>query len=371
MRQRPGDGYWEIDCGVVAGSSKRLRYTRKTYQEAHALAATLRTQRTQFGAAAAKLTPEQFIDAAAAYDTLTKHGSKITLLECVTAHIVDRDPSTPNEECQSLQHAIVARIADMESGNRRARSIQSAESRLRRFMGATGDRFLPHITAAAVTAALDDLGATNPVTRKGYIADLRAFFTFCIKRGWIHKSPMEGITMPKVDHKAIEFMRAGDVERFLHSFAHRYPKQSYIAAIGFFTGMRTSELMQIHNGCYSQAGLSIAVTSQMAKTRQQRFIPMSGNLIQWWKVNDATDLYAAKLGFEICRRSVCASLKLDWPANCMRHTFATYHYAMHQNAALTCAQMGNSHDVMMTHYRGLASREEAEKFWSIVPPAGG
>ena len=55
----------------------------------------------------------------------------------------------------------------------------------------------------------------------------------------------------------------------------------------------------------------------------------------------------------------------DWP----RHTYATMYFAQHQNRDKLAAQMGHTgaSGVLEKHYKGLATKEQAERFWAIVP----
>jgi hypothetical protein len=54
----------------------------------------------------------------------------------------------------------------------------------------------------------------------------------------------------------------------------------------------------------------------------------------------------------------------------MRHSFGSYHYALHGNPLETSRQLGHkSNDqVLFDHYRALATKEQGEAFFSIVPP---
>jgi hypothetical protein len=53
--------------------------------------------------------------------------------------------------------------------------------------------------------------------------------------------------------------------------------------------------------------------------------------------------------------------------NGLRHSFITYHMAMHANENLTSAEAGNSPQMIHEHYRALATKAEAEKWFNIVP----
>lgn len=56
-----------------------------------------------------------------------------------------------------------------------------------------------------------------------------------------------------------------------------------------------------------------------------------------------------------------------WPQDCLRHTAASYAMARDRNAAIVADRLGNSADVLLTHYRELVSKEAALAFWEIKP----
>jgi hypothetical protein len=55
--------------------------------------------------------------------------------------------------------------------------------------------------------------------------------------------------------------------------------------------------------------------------------------------------------------------------NGLRRAFVTYHFALHSNENLTAALAGNSPRMIHAHYRGLATRAEAEKWFMVKPEA--
>jgi hypothetical protein len=61
------------------------------------------------------------------------------------------------------------------------------------------------------------------------------------------------------------------------------------------------------------------------------------------------------------------SLKIPTRKNGLRHAFCTYHYALHANENLTAAQAGNSPAMIHAHYKGLATKVEAEKWFNVTP----
>ena len=53
----------------------------------------------------------------------------------------------------------------------------------------------------------------------------------------------------------------------------------------------------------------------------------------------------------------------------MRHSFGTYHFALHGDPLKTSVEMGHKtgDDVLFEHYRSLAKKDEAKEYFNIFP----
>ena len=116
----------------------------------------------------------------------------------------------------------------------------------------------------------------------------------------------------------------------------------------------------------------IRVRPETSKTRRARLVDVSPNLATWLlKYYRATGpVSPSPVTVKRHRDDVMEELKMkrwipDWP----RHTYATMHFAEHQNRDLLAAQMGHTgaSGVLEKHYKGLATKEQAARFWAIVP----
>ena len=57
----------------------------------------------------------------------------------------------------------------------------------------------------------------------------------------------------------------------------------------------------------------------------------------------------------------------NWPQDGLRHSFASYHLAKHQNAPQTSLQMGHtSPQMLFNHYRNLVLAGDADRYWSLT-----
>ena len=65
--------------------------------------------------------------------------------------------------------------------------------------------------------------------------------------------------------------------------------------------------------------------------------------------------------------NLCGRAKVTRKANGLRHAFCSFHFALHSNENLTAAQAGNSPAMIHAHYKGLATKAEAEKWFAVAP----
>jgi hypothetical protein len=60
---------------------------------------------------------------------------------------------------------------------------------------------------------------------------------------------------------------------------------------------------------------------------------------------------------------------MEWPENCMRHSFVSYRLADTGNAAQTALESGHDQAVLFQHYRELVRPKDAALYWQIMPSA--
>jgi hypothetical protein len=72
-------------------------------------------------------------------------------------------------------------------------------------------------------------------------------------------------------------------------------------------------------------------------------------------LRDRLDAAKARAGFK------------SWPANAMRHSYASYRLADCHDAARVSLEMGNSPQIIFAHYRELVKPKDAKSYWQIKP----
>lgn len=56
---------------------------------------------------------------------------------------------------------------------------------------------------------------------------------------------------------------------------------------------------------------------------------------------------------------------LEWPANCLRHSFDFYHLAHYKDTVQTAFLMGTSPRLLYETYANQVSRRDAAKWWEL------
>lgn len=133
-------------------------------------------------------------------------------------------------------------------------------------------------------------------------------------------------------------------------------------ALGLFAGVRPMEIERLSwnnilNGF-------IEITADKAKTRQRRLISIADNLQQW--LNLGGELPVTNKRNRITK--LISYIGLNWKPDIMRHSFASYHFALHMSPDKTAFELGHRDTKMLfRHYRELVSTEDAQKYWNIRP----
>lgn len=264
----------------------------------------------------------------------------------------------------------VDRYIDMKEGaGLRERTITEVKTHLGRLVEDVGAEMIGAVTTADILAWLDgkQLGGT---TRNNHRRTLRGLWNWCMKAGLATSNPTEGVPVVKLDDQLPSVFRPYQVLRFMRAVERLTPEMTAYYALGFFAGIRPAELARLK---WSAISDHIHIGSDVAKTRQQRYVDIVPNLAVWIdKCRGGEFVCPFRTGGPISRRLPTllpmAKIGEEWPADVARHSFATYHLALHKDAGRTSHQMGHSNaNMLYSHYRNLATVAEAENYFLIRP----
>ena len=157
--------------------------------------------------------------------------------------------------------------------------------------------------------------------------------------------------------------------------------------LGLFCGIRTEELKKLEwkDIRMDEKQPFVVISSRIAKKRRIRNVDIPPNALTWLKVcrkksgavarNEYISDYQKRFrnlqrlaGFgEWIQKGDKRIWKSTWKENSIRHSFGSYHYALHGDSMLTSRLMGHKEGdaVLFEHYRALVSSESAEKFFNL------
>lgn len=141
-------------------------------------------------------------------------------------------------------------------------------------------------------------------------------------------------------------------------------------AIGGLAGLRTQEVLRLTWEDVWRVAGHIEVTASKAKTRQRRLVEMGPALAAWlqpFRRFTSGSLWSSteSMYVKTCR-ALWEKAGVTRKANGLRHSFCSFAYVIH-GENWTAQQAGTSPAMIHGHYKGLATKKEAEAWFAVKP----
>jgi len=157
---------------------------------------------------------------------------------------------------------------------------------------------------------------------------------------------------------------------------HEWPSwfQAWLVA-GAFGGLRTREIFAVNNSAIDWEYDEIVIRREDAK-QGEAARPRSATIYEPLKRHmprgDADKALVhgwSKKKWKPVIREACQVIgiqgPLEWPSNCLRHSFASYHLAHYKDTVQTAFLMGTSPRLLYETYANQVSRRDAAKWWML------
>lgn len=384
-RQAPG-GY---PCFMVANyaSGKRRFDSYATESDALEAAGRLARQLSERDVVAAAMTNEQAADYAAAVQTLAPFNLALPATVSTLAECLKLVGDLPNLHAAAKFYAarhktvtpkpvadVVAELVSVkEQRGASARYLQDLRFRLGRFADAFR-KDACNVTTAEVQTWLDSQ-KLSPQSYQNNRRVAHLFFEFAVARGFAHDNPVAATENVKVNGGNVEVFTPSELPSLL---AAASPDFLPCLAVGAFAGLRSAEIERLEWNDMRLAERCIVVGADKAKTASRRVVPMADNLAAWlapyaerqgkvWPGNH-DDFYKAQQDTAAATESD-GKAAVRWKPNALRHSYASYRFALTNDAGRVAGELGNSAAVVHRHYRELVKPADAERWFSIRPEA--
>jgi integrase len=379
--------YSRVDQG--SGKYKRRFDCYATEAEALEQASKLARQMSQRDVVSASITKDQAIDYASAVQALAGFnvsiaGTAATVADCLKLvgtlpNVMEAVRFYANRRKQSVRKRVPEVLAELlaikESRGASARYLQDLRYRLNKF-ALSFQRDACNITTAEIQEWLD----RAKLSAQGYTNFRRVlflFFKFAVARNYASENPVVGVESVKVKGGDVKIFTPVEITQLLGAASAEFLPS---LAVGAFAGLRSAEIERLDWGDVDLVGGYIIVGAAKAKTATRRVVPISGNLAEWlapyslrkgrlWRGTHE------KFYDEQQKTAAAATIgqikPVTWKSNGLRHSYASYRFALTADAGRVAGELGNTASVVHRHYRELVKPAEAQAWFSVRPDVPG
>lgn len=242
-------------------------------------------------------------------------------------------------------------------------------------------------------------------------AMLHATFQFGVVRKIVRENPASSVEQQKVKGDKVGILAPDQMRRLLET-ATMLSDPGLLAtfAIGGFAGVRPEEVARLTWGAIDLDHGQIDCGAEITKTAKHRYVKIEPALAAWLETamcvfaasNEVEkmnvqgsnfrrrfDLARRLAGFDVsselfrlkpdshgCETATPEELKAErarlepWPHDAFRHSYASYHLAVFEDAATLALQMGHQTTKMIfSNYRARVKKSDAVAWWKLLPEA--
>jgi len=251
------------------------------------------------------------------------------------------------------------------------RYLSDLRGRLKQFSENFDGKQVAEITVPEIDEWLRSLSDKNgkrlaPITRNNFRRVLIVAFNFSKGRGYCVENPAEQSAKAKEIESPVGILTVDQTARLLENAASEV--LPYVA-IGAFAGLRRAELERLDWQEVDLQSRLIEVTARKVKSARRRLVRIQPNLLKWLRPRAKLSGSVTPPDYRALLEGARAAARIEqWPANALRHSFASYHLAKFNDAAALALELGHTNsNLVFQHYRELVKPKQAQRYWKISP----
>jgi len=383
--------YFQVD---YQRDLKRERIGFKTLGEAQTHCNLIATKLANEGTSVLNLNPVQREDAIQALRALKGKATLQTAAQFWMRHNAPEGGVTVADAGKRWLEALKAKKC-------RPTTLVERGYKIERLMADMGQKLIASVTSKDISDWLTSKQLTG-ATWNGYRRTYHAMFKYAVKNKLAENNPVSAIDPISLDERLPLPFTPSAVEKIMATAEQYAPGMVPVLAVQFFGGLRPGEALGLEWSAIDFKQKIIRVMPETSKMRRSRIIEKLKPVLFDWLlpyrkaagpigVNTPSQYnyylfrkpigepYAQE-GVPIAERpkderpkGIAAAAGVKWIPDGPRKTFATMHFAQHDNAAATAAVLGHTGDttILYKHYRGLATKADARRYWQIRPKQEG
>jgi len=267
---------------------------------------------------------------------------------------------------KSVADVVTELLALKKSRGASERYLEDLKFRLEKFVNAFQCN-IDSVTTAGVQAWLDGYKLSSQ-TYNNNRRVTNLLCSFATSRNYAHDNPVADVDKVKISNGECEVFTPDESASLLASA----PKDFLpCLALGLFAGIRSAEIERLKWQDIDLKQRHIVVGKGAAKTASRRIVPIEDNLALWlapYAERKGNVWPHGRICFHKRQESTAKTAGIGWKRNAMRHSFASYKFALCNDAGRVAGMCGNSAKVIHRHYKQLCTQADAKKFFEVNPP---
>lgn len=356
---------WRVNLPAsVSSTGKRERRFFETKKDAETFCRQQRTRLENFGRNSSMLSPGQLEEAAMAFERLAPHA---IALNTVVSDFIWRTTAKTNSV--TFKTMFEHYVDHPKKGKKRSSAhLRGLKYTLPRF-AKLHNRIVADLQSEEIEVELEGM---TPAVRNAFLRILKAAFNHGIKRKWLEKNPLLDLDEFETAKNKVITLSPAEAESLMRAAEENNALLPY-HAIGLFAGVRPLELERLEWRHVDLTEGHIEITEEVSKTGLRRIIEIEPNLKAW------LTFYIAKGGETRGQVTPTTNLRknlrdirttaglVKWTQDVMRHSYASYWLAEHQDINVLTLRMGHESTAMLKHYNRASKKKDAALFWAIEP----
>ena len=213
-------------------------------------------------------------------------------------------------------------------------------------------------------------------TKLNRLTKIKQFFKYCAEkpRERVKENPCDGITIT-AESKEVEILTNSQVLALLEAAMKEKQKVRQVMVpylvLGLFAGLRPEEAQKMKWEWIAafdeeKKTAQVKVPAEISKISESRYADLSEagwNLIKPY-IKQSGPIGWSRRAFRRIRDKA-GFAGLEWPADCIRHTYASNWLALHKERSHLAEIMGNSPAIIRRHYKRAIPIKDAETYFEI------
>ncbi len=375
---------WCLDIHIRSeGGKRRTRTFYALEREAKAAAVAAREGNVKTGLASADISTALSTEAIKAAAILNGRGSLVEAAAYFIKHAYPiggemklSDAVEKYRAWQEAEGASKAYLSDMRW--RLARLVRELPAGIK----------MPEVSWPVLAKYLGEL-KLKPIGRQNEIRNMRPLFNWAIDEKLIASNPIPSKALAtrkkdRTQEKSIRILTLDEIQLLLEHAGDFLPHLIF----GLYCGVRPDETKGLDWKDVNWAQMRVTVNNRASAMHDRRTIPIPPNALAWLQPHrEATgEVSSPKHYLTLLHKAgkaagLCEPCKImkpgdppkkKWPKDCLRHSFASYWLAKHDDETRLKFLMGHhwASQMLRKHYldRGITA-EQAEVYWNLVPKA--